>query len=368
MDEGRREKDLVLRSNEYAYISDNTKGMISCYTGPFKSSLSATDTPVVFDGKKFVEAGLEESKQLFAVAPEGWYIQLKNPAIEDKKPNRGNANIVPDLQIGHKINIPGPISFALWPGQTVKVLKGHHLRSNQYLVVRVYDEEAAKANWKNAVMKTKEGENPEEKSAEVKPEDLIMGAHLIIRGTDVSFYIPPTGIEVVPDMDAESDEFFVRDAVTLETLEYCILLDEDGNKRYIQGPAVVFPEPTETFVAKEGSRKYKALELNENSGIYVRVIEDYTDGEGEGAVAHKKGDELFITGKETAIYYPRPEHAIVRYGELSLSISPFMSDRYSLYTAVSLSPSINDSIKAFIEVRGVFNSWDTSLMNLLHNQ
>ena len=30
------------------------------------------------------------------------------------------------------------------------------------------------------------------------------------------------------------------EAVTLERLEYCILLDEDGNKRYIRGPAVVF--------------------------------------------------------------------------------------------------------------------------------
>jgi hypothetical protein len=42
----------------------------------------------------------------------------------------------------------------------------------------------------------------------------------------------------------------VRDAVTLERLEYCILLDENGNKRFIQGPAVVFPAPTETFVER----------------------------------------------------------------------------------------------------------------------
>ena len=32
---------------------------------------------------------------------------------------------------------------------------------------------------------------------------------------------------------------YVREAVTLERLEYCILLDEDGNKRFIRGPAVV---------------------------------------------------------------------------------------------------------------------------------
>ena len=55
-----------------------------------------------------------------------------------------------------------------------------------------------------------------------------MGKNMIIQGTDVSFYIPPTGIEVVPDRRGQ----YVRDAV-LERLEYCILLNEDGNKRYI---------------------------------------------------------------------------------------------------------------------------------------
>lgn len=60
------------------------------------------------------------------------------------------------------------------------------------------------------------------------------------------------GIEVVRD----NNEQYVREAVTLERLEYCILLDEDGNKRYIRGPAVVFPKPTETFIGKQGSRKF----------------------------------------------------------------------------------------------------------------
>jgi major vault protein len=60
---------------------------------------------------------------------------------------------LPNLDAGRKVNIPGPVSFALWPGQMMRVLQGHHLRSNQYLLVRVYDEEAAKLNWKNAVIK-----------------------------------------------------------------------------------------------------------------------------------------------------------------------------------------------------------------------
>jgi major vault protein len=78
----------------------------------------------------------------------------------------------------------------------------------------------------------------------------------------------------------------------------------------MHGPAVVFPEPTETFVMKDNSIKYKAIELSEISGVYVKVIADYVD---ENEVAHKTGEELFITGKDQMIYYPRPEHALISY-------------------------------------------------------
>ena len=58
--------------------------------------------------------------------------------------------------------------------------------------------------------------------------------------------------------------------------------DKDGNKRYIKGPDVVFPEPTERFVEKNGSRKFKAIELNEISGIYLKVIAPYSAADAKG--------------------------------------------------------------------------------------
>lgn len=94
-------------------------------------------------------------------------------------------------------------------------------------------------------------------------------------------------------------------------MEYCILLDEDGNKRFITGPDVVFPKPTEKFYIKNGIRKFKAIELSEISGIYVKVIAPYKEDKKE----YKVGDELFITGKEQMIYFPRAEHALIKYGE-----------------------------------------------------
>ena len=44
-----RERDLVLAPNEYAFISDETKGNVNVYVGPHKTSLANTDQPVLFN-------------------------------------------------------------------------------------------------------------------------------------------------------------------------------------------------------------------------------------------------------------------------------------------------------------------------------
>lgn len=155
----RSERDLILAPNEYAFLLDETKGNVINYVGPHKTSLANTDQPVVFNSqtKRFESCTLQQAKQPFAIAPEGWYLVLKNPAEDGKPPRIGTANSLPDLDIGRKVNMPGPVAFAPWPGQMIRVIKGHNLRSNQYLVVRVYDEEAATANWEQAVIKPPDG-------------------------------------------------------------------------------------------------------------------------------------------------------------------------------------------------------------------
>jgi len=305
MDERNSKRDLVLAPSEYAYMQDVTKGIVKTYTGPTVINPTAQERPVVFNqtNKLFEPCSLEQAVQQIAIAPEGFYLILKNPSTKYDHPPSGGVYPSPDLDVGRKINITGPCAFALWPGQMVKLVQGHHLRSNQYLLVRVYNEDEAKKNWSTAVIK------PATDSAEAvqarAPADLTVGKLLIIKGTDVSFYIPPTGVGVVPD-DAD---VYVRDALTLERLEYCILVDQNGKKRYERGPQVVFPEPTETFITKDNARKFRAIELNEIQGLHVKVIAPYT----EGGQSFKEGDELFITGKQTAIYYPREEHSLVRY-------------------------------------------------------
>ncbi len=328
MSEMQRERDLVLNPNEYAYVLDKTKGLISCVVGSYKMSLSTSDSLVVFNEKtkRFEEASFSDAITVFVSAPENWYITLKNPTKDDRHPMPGTSNPLPELKIGKKVNIRGNVSFALYPGQMAKAIQGHRLHSNQYLLARVYDADALEkgesttsniaagtiisevgqetttsgTSAKNNVVGTKE--------TEVFEKKYTIGQLLVIKGTEVPFYIPPTGIEVIP-VDGEKDQY-IRDAVTLEKLEYCILKDEQGNKKYIHGAAVVFPQPDETFVKNpKGGYKFKAIELSDISGIYVKVIADYK----ENGKQYRAGDELFITGKDQMIYYPREEHAIIDY-------------------------------------------------------
>lgn len=319
----REKRDLVLAPGTYAYMQDSSKGGIKTYVGPTVITPTAQERPVVYDAKtgdfRAVD-DLEEAIRKSPIAVEGFYLILLNPASNSKHPGEGTS-AAEDLDVGRRVNIPGPVSFALWPGQAATHVRGHHLRSNQYLLVRVYNENEAHENWHKAVIRTALDPNakpdPNAKSEQVvPPPQLPVGKLLIIRGDEVSFYIPPTGISVVQDgTDEKGKPKYVRDAMTLERLEYCILIDEDGNKRYEQGPSVVFPEPTERFVESKDERsgkstmKFRAIELNEIQGLHVKVIADYE----ENNKKHWAGEELFITGKDTAIYYPREEHSAIKY-------------------------------------------------------
>ena len=263
---------LVLAQNQYAFIQDATKGTVSVYAGPYVLALSGNDRPVTYNKETdtFIQVQLADAIRQNPLVPEGHYLVLENPAIDNKGelifPKAGSNSPV-NLEVGRKINILGPATMPLWPGQVAQAISGHHLRSNQYLVVRVYNAEQANKNRPDFLKST-------------GAKDLTPGQQIVIKGTEVSFFIPKTGFEVMPD--GNNNNAYVREALTLELLEYCILLDEDGKKRYERGPQVVFPEATERFVRKSddgdnqrGSFKFKAIELNDQMGLYIKVIADY---------------------------------------------------------------------------------------------
>lgn len=311
------ERDLVLAPNEFAFTQEQASGAIMVHVGPTKVTSTGTTKPVLFDRRtgKYRVCSLDEATQNFVAAKEGEYIVLQNPAKSKDKPHPPTgASQTTDLDEGIKINILGPDTFPLFPGQIADEVEGHQLKTNQYLIARIYSSKSI--NWDDVVMKRVEQSDDTDDKAK-KPgsekkvksdfgKHLSTGDRLIIKGLEVSFFMPTTGIEVLPDENGD----FVRDAVTLERLEYCILLDENGKKRYVQGPSVVYPTATETFVTKSGYSKFKAVELNDLSGIHIKVISDYTEGK-----TFKTGEELFMTGKEQKIYFPREEHSIIKYGK-----------------------------------------------------
>jgi major vault protein len=348
-------REYTLPPGTYIQVQDGTSGKIKTYVGPTVVTLTGNDSPIVFD----FEAGegeaefkpcdtLKEALRKSIVAPDGFYAVLMNPAKGSTHPIDGEVKVSPDLDVGNKIVVSGPRMFALWPGQSAKVIRGHHLRSNQFLICRVYNEIEARKNWSQAkmvkaapvtteapeataVVQSQSGfvvdpraipttvgyADPAKPSApEVAVVDqLTIGKLLIIKGTDYSFFIPPTGITVlaekIEDGLGKAVDVYVRDAITLEQLQYCILLDEDGNKRYVHGPAVVFPEPTEDFIKdSQGNSIFLAVELNAIQGIHVKISKAYKD---DVLGDLKEGQEIFITGKQFPIYFPREEHVTVKY-------------------------------------------------------
>ncbi|MCR4284634.1 MAG: hypothetical protein NUV97_01155 [archaeon] len=359
-----RELEIPLAPNEFIWVQDTKKGDVRVWVGPCLVNLTSDDKVVVLDGDdRFVEAPADKAKQRFATADEKSYLVLANPTpISNRKlPETGTKNSGERLEVGKTVNIPGPISIPLWPGQKVQVVPGHVLKTNEFLVLEITNPEQFEEGMKTAVIdrvvptseqsSTRHGQtgggeqtgsggqtgggeqsikdteptldgddgddeggntSSEEPSAG-EPEDELeqaaytRGQRVVIKGTVYSYFIPPTGGRVIPE---DGKEKYVRSAVTLETMEFCVLLGENGEKRFLRGPRVVFPKSTETFVTSdEGSRVFRAIELNDDMGIHVKVIEEYT----ENGRTYTKGEELFITGRDTKIYFPRPEHAVITY-------------------------------------------------------
>jgi len=339
-DNRRNTNEQVLSEGQYLYCCDTTKGVTVTYTGPKIITITGQEYPVVFNAetRKLRQVNLGDAVQENILVSQGEYVEVINPPKDGKFPRDNSKENVPELKMGEKINIQGPISFALWPQISANVIAGHQLRSNEYLLLRVYDEKSARENWSQAVIKpvevvtedeskkvtkAKSGESEAKKvtkaksdvitgrGTDVNPDEFVVGKLFTIKGKEVSFFIPPDGVEVLIDQETKQ---YVRQALTLASLQYAILLDESGVKDYHTGPKVVFPKPTEAFVSMKDrngnlQRIFTPIELNEIQGIHVKVIETYT----ENGKLFKSGDELFLTGADTPIYFPRHEHSLIRY-------------------------------------------------------
>ncbi len=253
-----RERDILVASNEYAYVQDLTKGDIVLYVGPTKISLSNTERLVDYKNDRFVPVAAADASlgvSAFVAASSAQYIVLENPPKDPgAKPLKGsNASV--ELVNGRKIVVPGPAMFPLWPGQRAKVVAGHALREDEYLIVRVYE----------------------------KIEGLAhpIGAELLIEGASIGFYVPRTGLEVVP-----TERGYVRKAWRLKRgtgLHLRVVkpfVAKDGGPipagSYVAGQEILLKDREGFFFPTENVEilgLVQSIPLGEREGVYVRHLE-----------------------------------------------------------------------------------------------
>jgi shoulder domain-containing protein len=217
-----RQKIPVPRRS-FLWSLNETSGEILTHVGPTEFTPSANDRIVRANNRGGYEPAPMEARP-FIIARDGEYVLVENPVASDAPDGGPNGAYVPggnkekELRLGTKKIIPGPCAFPLWPGQSAEVRLAHKLSANQYLLVEVVgplDESApyyrlviASAGLSSVVIDGAEGEGEgEARAPQVEAAgrgqgtQLRVGQRIVIQGRHTQFFIPPTGIEVVPALE-----------------------------------------------------------------------------------------------------------------------------------------------------------------------
>ncbi|MFN3200571.1 MAG: hypothetical protein ACE366_19385 [Bradymonadia bacterium] len=225
-----RQKIPVPRRS-FLWSLNETSGEILTHVGPTEFTPSANDRIVRANTRGGYEQASMEARP-FIIAGEGEYVLLRNPVgqLTDEGPNGAfvpGGNKEKDLKLGTTKVIPGPCAFPLWPGQEAEVRAAHKLGANHYLLVEVVGPLDEAAPYYALVMRSAElssvvidpdadepveGPDALEEPARRGPE-LRIGQRIVIQGRHTQFFIPPTGIEVVPAIEEEEIDGVDEDAV-----------------------------------------------------------------------------------------------------------------------------------------------------------
>ncbi len=184
--------------------------------GPTMVSPTAADRVVIDDGQGGFAEDLSGQPQRMIEVGDNQYAVIANPLAEGADPAFPNGkfkagrNEARPLRNGTRAMVPGPTCFYLRPGQQCEVRDAHELASNQYLVVKVYGDVDAAAPYHDITVRSAgittftaaplgaaAGAQPGAPAA--PPTELRRGQLIVIRGLDTQFYIPPTGVDVMPD-------------------------------------------------------------------------------------------------------------------------------------------------------------------------
>lgn len=214
----RASRKIPVTERQFLWVQDDDKGEVTLHVGPTMVSPTAADRVVVDDGQGGFREDVGGKPQLMIELGDNQYASLFNPLVDpDNSPNgkfKQGRNESRPLRNGTRSMIPGPCSFYLRPGQSADVRDAHELASNQYLVVKVYGEVDKKAPYfdvtaRSAGITRATAENiaaDSSRAPQLEPGaaiELKRGQLIVIRGLDTQFYIPPTGVDIVPDMSID---------------------------------------------------------------------------------------------------------------------------------------------------------------------
>src|SRR5262245_36213980 len=212
----RTSRKIPVTDRQFLWVQDDDKGEVTLHVGPTMVSPTAADRVVIDDGVNGFREDTTGKPQMMVELGENQYAVLFNPLLEgDGGPNgrfRPGRNESRPVKNGTRAMIPGPCSFYLRPGQRADVRDAHELASNQYLVVKVYGDVDKTAPYyevtaRSAGITRATAENVDEQPAtalaDLPQVALKRGQLIVIRGLDTQFYIPPTGVDIVPDTSVD---------------------------------------------------------------------------------------------------------------------------------------------------------------------
>ncbi len=200
------------------WVQDDDKGEVTLHVGPTMVSPTAADRVVVDDGVGGFREDAPGRPQQMVEVGDNQYAVLSNPLVENDGGVNGKfkqgRNESRPLRNGTRAMIPGPCYFWLRPGQKADVRDAHELASDQYLVVKVYGDvdktapfyevTAKSAAITRATAENVRGDKPSSTRIDGQsPVELRRGQLIVIRGLDTQLYVPPTGVDIVPDTSVD---------------------------------------------------------------------------------------------------------------------------------------------------------------------
>jgi len=218
MSEPHSTEKVPITDREYLWAKNVDTGEVALHVGPTQFQPSAADRIVIDDGKGgFMDAPTAQPRRMVEVS-DGQYAVIFNPIDDPQgKPNgpfKEGKNTTAKLRNGTKSMVPGPCAFYLRPGQRCEVRDAHRLEANEYVVVEVqgavdtgspyYDATAKAAKIKTAIDAEKESVAVDGDSPPPSAETLRLGQRIVITGLATNFYIPPSGVDLVPDTSVDA--------------------------------------------------------------------------------------------------------------------------------------------------------------------